>query len=127
MTTNDADVLALEPCPLCGDRDQVVSRDVTSFGSTLVISRWEVGCLTCGVKVHRGNQTNAEKAWNKLWNTRALSRPVPEGFVLVPREELQRWIEAFGAFIIEKNGADNHVLDRLYEMKALAAKQENGR
>jgi hypothetical protein len=120
MTTNDADVLALEET-IARELWLICNSQYHSATPERLAELWEAE------KGYDGCYRYQNKWLPMARRARALSRPVPEGFVLVPREELQRWIEAFGAFIIEKNGADNHVLDRLYEMKALAAKQENGR
>jgi hypothetical protein len=50
----------------------------------------------------------------------ALSAPAGE-WVMVPRDELQRWAETFAAYINEKKGAGGYVLARLSDIKTFAA------
>jgi hypothetical protein len=77
--TEDADVLALEPCPFCSCEAWVHCGRAFTNGAIGYRVECEGTChaMTCWWHTKKEAVTH--------WNTRALSRPVPEGFVLVPR------------------------------------------
>ena len=90
MTTNiEADVLAR--CPFCGG--EAIYEEVA--GARPETSAWSIGCgdPDCfGFQSMAQFPRKCEAA--KSWNTRAFSRPVPEGFVLVPKTATAEQIKA---------------------------------
>jgi Lar family restriction alleviation protein len=78
MNTNDADVLALERCPFCGNSDSFVERADLSSATVICNHCGARGPIAC--QESDDEETPGEASARKEWNTRALSRPVPEGW-----------------------------------------------
>jgi hypothetical protein len=83
MTTNDADVLAL-----AHELEQHIARHADEYVKTAV--RFEVG-----TSMSNGRAEFIDHLEYRIENfCRALSRPVPEGFVLVPKEPTEEMLVA---------------------------------